>query len=351
MGIFDISSGNVDFGITCPGTVMRDLQRDEPEQVAKIKTLQTSYSSTQKAYQCDLWSTDLRPVNSFIKAIDGLEELTIYNYERDVPALWEAIFHHGHSLRSLAIHTPTCSSMPAGLWTHDAVRAVADRLPLLKHLELDASPAEAEFYLASTSSNIWRRLSSVQAHLSPKPLLSSTKKDASPVADIPAPPPKDKEEQASSAANEQKDWVLDAATKLHGLESIRINVSLEDTASPFAGEHKWTIMGSSVFPEPNKQACKDLARKIFDPFSQSQPSDATQPEQTPAAALTHLELRFPRRLFDDRCQFWNMAYSVHVRRSPDTGAVEVLADEGWKTYMPDTPPPLYDMRIKMLNGW
>lgn len=273
----DIRSGNVVFGQTCPGTLMQDLQRNQPENVAKIKKLQTSFSRYKVTYLCPVACRDLSIIGNFIEAIDALEELSVLNYEHDASALWPAISRHADSLSSLAIHTP-----PQGqshVWTPATIKDAADGLPQLKQLEMDVNLDEAESHLAAEPSQ------------------------------------------------QQMQSVIDEVAKMHRLESILINVNLPDASSAFANAHTWDARGSISFPEPNKESCKQLALKIFDKF-RANASDTY--------SLKHLELRFPRRCWDDRGQFWTLAYSFHVRRD-EAGVAKAEAEEKWKEYLPPWP--------------
>lgn len=73
----DISSGDVSFGRTCPGTLMQSLLLEQPSQVAAIKKLQLSFASANMTDQCPLSSPDLDVVRNFITAIDALDELSV----------------------------------------------------------------------------------------------------------------------------------------------------------------------------------------------------------------------------------------------------------------------------------
>ncbi|KAK1750052.1 hypothetical protein QBC47DRAFT_394529 [Echria macrotheca] len=275
----DISSGNVAFGRTCPGEVMQDFLRDQPENVAKIKKLQTSYSRGEVTYQCPIGCKDPAVLRDFISSIDRLEELSIINYEAEASALWPAIFKHAASLKSLSIHTPP--QHHSHLWTPATTAEAVKQLPQLKQLELDVELGEALSWLSSEGVGL---------------------------------------EPGRSVVNE-----LSSSKEI---ESILINVDLEDTASAFAGEQIWDVMGCISFPEPNKEVCKKLASILFEKI-RGNPSDG-------AAVLKHLELRFPRRVWDDRCQFYTVAYSVKIKAG-ETGDVVVDGEGTWKDYLPDWP--------------
>ncbi|KAK0613546.1 hypothetical protein B0T14DRAFT_526465 [Immersiella caudata] len=285
----DITSGSVTFGRTCPGTLMQDLQRDHASSVAKIKKLQTSFSQREVTYQCPLPCEDLRIVHDFITSIDALEELSVLNYEPDGSALWPAIYHHASSLRSLGVHTPPLDH--SEVWTADTVAAVGERFPNLTHLEIDLPLAEAEALVSN----------------SPPESPSSEK----------------------SMTNE--------LAKLQRLKSLLVNIPLTDNESAFAGKHTWNAMGSISFPKPSKEVCERLARTIMDKF----PADA---------ALTKLEVRFARRWWDDRCQFYTVGYSVTVERGEDgKGEVVVQHDEHLVEYLaqwPEYGEELWDLMQK-----
>ena len=83
-------------------------------------------------------------------------------------------------------------------------------------------------------------------------------------------------------------------------------------------------MGCIYFPPPNKEPCKQLAQQIYHAFHTN----------TSKSSLKHLELRFPRRLWDDRCQFWTVAYSVHIKK--EEAQVKVVEEDSWEEYLPKT---------------
>ncbi|KAK0712080.1 hypothetical protein B0H67DRAFT_555945 [Lasiosphaeris hirsuta] len=272
MDTMDISSGEVSFGRTCPGTLMQELQRNRPDHVAKIRKLQTSLSRYVVTYQCPIPCKDLDIVRNFITSIDAVEELSVLNYERDGSGLWPAVFHHAKSLRSLAIHTPPQDR--SHVWTPTTIAAVASELPNLKHLEIDLSLEEAESCVGGA--------------------------------------------QFADA-----DSVMGEASKLLNLESILINVTLQDAASSFADQHTWNAMGCISFPQPYKESSERLAHTLLGKF----PADA---------ALKRLEVRLTRRCWDDRCQFWTLAYSVTAKKG-EGGDVKVEGGEGWGEYLPPYP--------------
>ena len=276
----DISTGNVAFGLTCPGILMQRLQGEDLENVRKIKKLQTSFSKGKVTWQCSIGCNDLNVVRNFIEAIDALEELSVLNYEADTSVLWGAIFHHAKSLRSLAIHTPP--QWQFDTWTPSTVKQIHDRLPQLKNMELHISLEEAESRLKGDN---------------PSQL---------------------------STTGQQTLSVLDELAKIDRLESVIINVNLQDAPSAFAGEHAWNVMGCIYFPPPNKEPCKQLAQQIYHAFHTN----------TSKSSLKHLELRFPRRLWDDRCQFWTVAYSVHIKK--EDAQVKVVEEDSWEEYLPKT---------------
>ncbi|KAK4441938.1 hypothetical protein QBC34DRAFT_419485 [Podospora aff. communis PSN243] len=272
-----ITSGDVSFGRTCPGTLMQDLQRDHASSVAKIKKLQTSFSQREVTYQCPLPCEDLGIVHDFITSIDALEELSVLHYEPDGSALWPAIYHHAASLRSLGIHTPPLDH--SKVWTAETLAAVGERLPNLTHLEVDLPLREAEALVSTSPSE-------------------STPSKLSMTNELP---------------------------KLQHLKSLLVNIPLTDKASSFAGKHKWNAMGSVSFPEPNKEVCERLARAIMDKF----PADAT---------LGKLEVRFARRWWDDRCQFYTVGYLVTVERGQKAeGKPAVWHGAHWEEYLVKWP--------------
>jgi hypothetical protein len=305
----DISSGNVAFGVTCPGTLMYELQKD-PENVHNIKSLQTSFSKNHVTWQCPVGCKDLKIVANFIESINALEELSVLNYEKDTSILWPAIFHHWKSLKSLAIHTPP--QMRPDVWTVSIVTEVADRLPQLKRLEVDVSLEEAERRIKnealSASKSVHQMFNGKREKCSTQDHLSAIARSLSPEPSQP-----------------MKPSVLDELMNIGRLESLVINVNLQDAACVFAEKHTWNVMGTISFPPINEDPCKQLAQQIFDGFY----------TKSPNSALKHLELRFPRRQWHDRCQFWTLAHSVHVRM--DEGVVKVESDMDWNSYLPEFP--------------
>lgn len=275
----DISFGHVDFGLTCPGSLMQELQRDKPDQVRKIKTLQTSLAKGIVTWQCHVGCGDLSTVENFIKSIEALEELSILNFESDATILWSAIFHHGNSLKKLAIHTPP--QQQARLWTLSRMIRVAEHLQQLTHIEMDLPLFQVDKALEAAFSN--------------------------------------------EPQEEGKVYRLDKLVKMKGLQSVLLNVNLPDHASTFAGKHTSGVMGCISFPEPKKQICRQFAQLVYDRFHESNPD----------CAMEHVEVRFPRRCWDDRAQFYTMAYSVRVRKGENR--VELDEDETWKEYLPPWP--------------
>ncbi len=271
----DITSGDVAFGRTCPGTLMQSLRREQPSSVAAIKKLQLSFASAEVTYQCPLPTKDLRIVHDFVAAIDSLEELSVLHYERDGSNLWPAVFHHAKSLRSLSIHTPPQDH--SCVWTPETAARVTTGLTSLEHLEVDIPLEEAESLLSGNA----------------------------------------------LASDQGSGSIMTETAKMARLESLLVNIPLSDAASPFAGKHTWNAMGSTSFPAPNKEACESLARALLGKFSTD-------------AALKKLEVRFPRRCWDDRCQFWTLGYSVRVGRD-NKGGVAVEHDRTWAEYLPEWP--------------
>ncbi|KAK5656896.1 hypothetical protein OQA88_4447 [Cercophora sp. LCS_1] len=273
--IMDISSGNLDFGRTCPGALMQDLRLSVPEGVAKIQKFQTSLSRHKVPDLCGIGCEDLDIVRSFISSIGNLEELSVINYEPDASAIWPAIFQHASFLRSLAIHTPPQSSRSL-VWTPTTTREAIERLRSLKQLELDIDITEAEELVSGTGS----------------------------------------QQQVTES-------VVGELAKARGLESVLINVCLPDGASVFAGARSWNAYGPTSFGAPNMQPREQLALKLFDKM------------QDNGSVLNHLEVRFPRRSYEDRCQFSVFASSVHIRKN-EAGIVE-LTTERSKLYLPEWP--------------
>lgn len=251
---------------------MKDFVRDNLEQVRKITKLQTTLSSRELVYQCPLPCGDLGIVHNFITSIDALEELSVLNYEPDGAALWPAILHHAQSLNSLAIHTPPQESSET--WTPETVATAASGLPGLKHLEMDLSLDTSDSFIASTD------------------------------------PPSPNSVTGAAAMN------------LTQLESILLNIQLTDDASCFAGEHTWDEMGCIEFPDPDKQVCERLVRKLLDVFP---------------TKLRKLQVRLVRRFWEDRFQFCTLGYATTAVRD-EAGEVTVETDQRWGNYLPPWPP-------------
>lgn len=115
---------------------------------------------------------------------------------------------------------------------------------------------------------------------------------------------------------------LDTVTKLDQIKHLIVNIILSDEASDFAPQHTWNAMGCISFPPTNPGQCKKLAEEIFTNFQSAQ------------SALEGLEVRFTRRCWDDRCQFWTLAQSVHARLTEK--GVEINAGS-WGSYLPEWP--------------
>ena len=277
----DISSGSIAFADICPGDHMKWLQMEDAENLRRVKKLQTSISTRRIDGLCRLGCDNLNIAINFIRAIDALEELSILNYEEDPSGgLWQAILHHAKSLKSLGIHSPPQTFH--NVWNPRKVKQVNDKFVQLKKLEMDISLEDAEATLSSNTSVV---------------------------------------------------AVLDELTKIRRLESALVNVNLPDTANKFASEHTYSAMGSISFPSANEEACTQLAKKIFERFSDS---------------LKHLEVRFPRRKWDDRAQFSTLAYSVHVNKDE----VKSSQDD-FKFYLPDllNRDPLLTKMIEEAELW
>jgi len=275
-----ITSTTLSFGRTCPGTLMQSLLKNHPSAVAALKTLQTSFSHRQVTYQCHLPCPDLRIAHNFVTSISALEDLSVLNYEADGSVLWPAVLHHAKSLRRLGIHSPPREH--SHVWTSEIIKAVGAGFPVLTHLEMDLPLEEAEG------------------------LVSAESNSESPVSEMSAASP-----MAVELAN------------LRRLESLHVNIPLLDEESSFAGEHTWNAMGSISFPDPNRGTCGRLTKVIMGRF----PLDA---------ALRKLEVRFARRCWDDRCQFYTVGYSVRVERGED-GSVTVEDRGDWVEYLVKWP--------------
>ena len=80
-----------------------------------------------------------------------------------------------------------------------------------------------------------------------------------------------------------------------------------------------------------------MALKIFEKMMGMQSSVSRSPVDIPSSKihLEHLELRFPRRSYEDRGQFWTVTSSVHVRR--DGNGVVALETNPAKAYLPKWP--------------
>lgn len=263
---------------------MEDFRLNMPESVAKIRKLQTSLSRYRVPDLCALGCADLAIVRGFISSIENLEELHVINYELDASAIWPAIFQHAQSLRSLAIHSPPM--IRSLVWTPTTTSQVIQGLPQLTRLELDIQLEEAESLLSSTD---------------------------------------DARQQQPQQQPTQS--VISELAKAEQLESVLINVNLPDTANIFADAHTWNAYGPTRFGQHHQEPRKQLALKIF---------DAMRPSESQLSQLKHLILRFPRRSYEDRCQFWTVASSVHASRD-DKGVINLEANERAKEYLPPWP--------------
>lgn len=257
---------------------MEDLRLNMPESVANIRKLQTSLSRHSLPDLCAIGCEDLDIVRGFISSIDKLEELSVINYEPDASAIWPSIFQHGNSLRSLAIHTPP--QRPTLVWTPTTTSEAIEALPHLTRLELDIGLEEAESLLSPTDSG-----------------------------------------------QQQTESVVSELAKAQRLESVLINVNLPDAANVFAGAHTWNAYGPTSFGEDHKEPREQLALKLFEKLEMN---------ESGISSLKHLELRFPRRFYEDRAQFWTIASSVHVRKN-EAGVIELEAQTDLQEYLPPWP--------------
>ncbi|KAM7193668.1 hypothetical protein V8F20_008305 [Naviculisporaceae sp. PSN 640] len=262
----DMSSGDVAFGCTCPGTLMQDLLRDKADQVRKITKFQTSFN--------------LGIVHRFITSIDKLEDLSVLNYKFDGSALWPAVFHHAKSLRSLAIHTPPhvyIFEFKYKTWTPSTVRALASRLPNLRHLEMDIPLAEAESVLAKFQST----------------------------SSAPGIQP---------GGPDESQFVTDilAATlkKMPDLNSLLLNIRLANEASSLCAETTTSIYGGNTFPEPDAEVCQLLAQTLLDKLHPG--FDETGKERH-----LNLQVRLVRRWWSDRAQFYTYGYLIPLTLEKD----------------------------------
>ena len=283
--IMDINTGNVDFGRTCPGILMEDLRLNMPESVAKIRKLQTSLSRYRVPDLCALGCADLAIVRGFISSIGSLQELHVINYEPDASAIWSAIFQHAKSLRSLAIHSPPM--IRSLVWTPTTTSQVIQGLPQLTRLELDIQLEEAESLLSPT----------------------------------------DDAQQQQQQQQQPIQSVICKLAEAEQLESILINVNLPDSANIFADAHTWNAYGPTGFGLHHQEPRKQLTLKILDKMRSS---------KSQRSQLKHLVLRFPRRSYEDRCQFWTVASSVHASRD-DKGIINLEVNERAKEYLPPWP--------------
>ncbi|KAM7213548.1 hypothetical protein V8F06_011045, partial [Rhypophila decipiens] len=269
----DISSGNVDFGPACPGTLMQELLRDQAKQVRKFTKFQTSFSQTHHFMLCDLPCKDLTTMHTFITSISALQELSVLSYEPDGSALWPAILHHASSLRSLSIHTPPLVLRDPHTWTADTISTLASNLPNLKHLEMDISLSEAESFLASLS--LARRMATLLNHLP-------------------------------------------------HLESVQITIPLRDEASSFSDEQIWDIYGCKYFPPPQRGVCENMAAALLERF----------PAGTIKKLKLRLTRRIwdDRAQF-----YTYAHCTEAVREEVADGKVAVEAEKTWGEYLPNWP--------------
>ncbi|KAM7189872.1 hypothetical protein V8F33_009781 [Rhypophila sp. PSN 637] len=271
----DISSGNVDFGPACPGILMQELLRDQPEQVRKVTKFQTSFSQTHHFMLCPLPCKDLTTMHTFITSMSALQELSVLSYEPDGSSLWPAILHHASSLRSLSIHTPPLVLRDPQTWTADTISTLASNLPNLKHLEMDISLSEAESFFSDRKTYSTPAIDAVLNHLP-------------------------------------------------HLESIQITIPLGDEASSFSDEQIWGASGCKYFPPPQSRVCENMAAALLERF--------------PAGTTKRLKLRLTRRIWQDRAQFYCYAHCTEAAREEVAdGKVAVEAEKTWGEYLPNWP--------------
>jgi hypothetical protein len=264
----DITSGHVSFGPTCPDTLMCSLQNSQPEAVAAITSLQTSFATSLKKYEhcwpCAAPAKDGSALASFISSISALQSLSIHNYENDIDILWRSIFGHADSLRNLGIHTPP-QRETVKIWTLDVVGEVRERLPNLRDLELDISLADAE-----------RRL-----------------------------------QIAHGVEGLDHSLVLVELTNFSNLRSLTLNIKLQDEEHLiYSGRSPFTVVGTLLCYDPEKAVCTQLAQAIWSDMLDAVANANTNPE----SSLRELTLRFHRRHYSDRGQFQAGAIAVRVRR-------------------------------------
>ncbi|KAK3391293.1 hypothetical protein B0H63DRAFT_467683 [Podospora didyma] len=304
--IMDISSGNISFGRTCPGVLMEDFRHNLPSSVAKIKRLQLSLSRYRVFDLCAVGCADLAIVRNFILSIENLEELSVINYEQDLSAIWPAIFQQAKSLRGLAIHSPP-GIRAGGVWTAATTRGVIQGLPKLEWLELDIGLEEADGLLSPSQGSAGNEAAQGQQERTPTPT------------------------QSDSVIKEL------AKAQQQQLESILINVNLPDHANIFADAHTYNAYGPTSFGQHYQEPKKQLALKIFDKLTGMKFTEPKSPDDVSSSKihLKHLEIRFPRRSYEDRGQFWTVASSIHIRRDEE-GVIGMETNEA-KEYLPKWP--------------
>jgi len=312
-----ITSKSLTLGLTCPAPLLTSLLHSQPAEVAALKALQLSYASTEVPYQCAMGcGGDLRVVRDFIVGgIDALEELSVLYFEtgnanaNGDDLFWRAVFHHAKSLRRLSVHAPPrWKGDGKGVWDFERVGAVGG-LVVLEDLEVDLGVWEAEGWL------LLENKSGSGSGTGSGSGSGSSDND-------------DDNNKNNNNNNNNNSMINELAKLTHSnphLTSLLINIPLNDAATPFAGEHTWNAMGCISFPEPDWAACERLARTFLGKFS---------------PGLKMLEVRFPRRCMDDRCQFWTLACSVTLRvgKSGDGDDDKVVVErKPWGEYLPAWP--------------
>jgi len=274
----DITSGIVTFGRACPGKVMHSLQHSHPTDVANIKSLQLSFSRYKISSLCTISCKDLTVAQNFITSISALEALSVLNYEQDGSILWPVVFHHAHSLRRLAIHTPPhpfSDKISSSFWNVQSLTDVATRLPNLRHLEMDFPLEEAERLLKEGV-----------------------------MADVP---------------------VMEVlARKLQRLDSLVIHIEVRDVAEGFAELRTSEGREFSSFQERLRTACEGVARAVVVRFEVSCPEEYTK---------LRLKVRFAHYTTDDRSEPWIVALSAEAALNKEAH-VDVDIGDGWRDYLP-----------------
>lgn len=165
-------------------------------------------------------------VADFIRSIGALETLSIINYEIDLSVLWPDIFKHGKSLRKLAVHTPP--QRQSFVWTAEVLEEVARNLPQLESLEVDITLDETECLIKSkpqSQQSAPNNLKESSAPRTEEPNILLSNASATMKSNLP------------KLLQPLKSTILDHLVQVPQLDTLVVNINLEDKASAFADRH------------------------------------------------------------------------------------------------------------------